>query len=175
MNPRIALLAAVLAPLLTMATVATAQVHRWVDERGAVQYGDRPPSAGAKSLRVPVAPPPPPTPAAAPSDKSSSADKAPPSKTSAPAQSSLIERKLAEQAQHMRTAAAGAAPTVDSPGMRALIEQCKANRGVGCDTPHGMRELQKQNTEITAEQQASNAGLRARRATCARAGGGAGC
>ena len=35
---------------------AAAQVHRWVDERGVVQYGDRPPAAGATTLRVPAGP-----------------------------------------------------------------------------------------------------------------------
>lgn len=41
-------------PALGMLTPlpAMAQVHRWVDERGVVQYGDRPPAAGATTLRL---------------------------------------------------------------------------------------------------------------------------
>jgi len=40
-----------LAALASFAPPAAAQVHRWVDERGVVQYGDRPPG-GATRLRI---------------------------------------------------------------------------------------------------------------------------
>ncbi|MBL8287559.1 MAG: hypothetical protein JNL85_06235, partial [Rubrivivax sp.] len=49
------------------------------------------------------------------------------------------------------------------------------NRGVDCDTPQGVRNLQRENTPITPEEQARIGGLRARRATCARAPAALGC
>ena len=158
-------------------TPAAAQVHRWVDERGVVQYGDRPPTSGATVVRTPAAAPAPaaapttPTtttsapakPAGAPKDTSTSP-------RAAPAKPSITERLLAQQRVDGATALGA-----QSAGMQQLIANCKANRGVDCDTPQGMSKLQRENTAITSEEQARIAGLGARRATCARAGGGLGC
>jgi hypothetical protein len=91
-----------------------------------------------------------------------------------------IDRMLADQraAQPARRNAAGtqtAGPDAKSPGMQQLIAQCKANRGVDCDTPQGMRQLQRENTPISAEEQSRIAGMRARKAACANARGALGC
>jgi hypothetical protein len=49
MNVRLVALGVCLAATVVS---AQAQVHRWVGERGVVQYGDRPPASGATVLRV---------------------------------------------------------------------------------------------------------------------------
>jgi hypothetical protein len=89
-----------------------------------------------------------------------------------PARTSYVDQQLAAAS---RPRDAAAPPDPNSPGMKQLIVQCKANRGVDCDTPQGQRNLQRENTPITAQEQARIAGLRAQRASCARAGGGLGC
>ena len=154
-----------------IAAPAAAQVHRWVDERGVVQYGDRPPAGGATTLRTPVAPPPPAAPAAptaVPAKPAGPAKNATSTPRAAPAKPALTERLLAQQ-----RADNAAALSANSPGLQQLIANCKANRGVDCDTPQGMRNLQRENTPITSEEQARIAGMRARRANCPR--GALGC
>lgn len=179
MTARLALCAALAA---CAALPATAQVHRWVDEQGRVHYGDRPMGGSGTTLRIraesataPSAPP-----AAAPTGQPSpmSARQAPaPAKPAAATSPPVIDRMLAQQQQQQRAVSIGPkpAPTAQSPGMAALIAQCKANRGVDCDTPQGMRTLQQENTPITREEQSRIAGLRARRASCARVPGTLGC
>lgn len=51
------MLAFALWPLLA-APASAAQVYKWVDEHGRVQYGDQPPSAGATKVEVQNAPAP---------------------------------------------------------------------------------------------------------------------
>ncbi len=168
--------ALVLAALASVS--AAAQVHRWVDERGVVQYGDRPPASGATTLRTPAAAPPP-APAFAPNLPVSAAPIKPASPPkegaaaparAAPAKPAITERLLAQQ-----RADNVAALSAQSPGMHQLIANCKANRGVDCDTPQGMRNLQRESTPITSEEQSRIAGLRARRANCARTPSSLGC
>ncbi len=169
---------ALCAALVVCAVVpATAQVHRWVDEQGRVHYGDRPMSAGGTTLRIraesataPVAVPPAPAPAAT---AQRLAPAAAPAKPTPGSSTSTVDRMLARQ--RAADAAGQTAPTAQTPGMAALIAQCKANRGVDCDTPQGMRSLQRENTPITREEQVRIAGLRARRASCSRAQGSLGC
>ncbi len=180
MTARLALCAALVA---IAALPAAAQVHRWVDEQGRVHYGDRPMGGSGTTLRIraesataPLATPAggQPAPAApAPVAGQRPVPQAAATKPRAGSSTSTIDRMLAQQ----QASATGVpvAPTAQTPGMAALIAQCKANRGVDCDTPQGLRSLQRENTPITREEQARIAGLRARRATCAQARGGLGC
>lgn len=153
----------------SLALPAMAQVHRWVDEQGRVHYGDRPLGATGTTLRIRAesATAPQAAPAATPRATVAPLGAKPPAGSPA---TSDIDRELA----HRRAAPPGA-PAAQSPGMAALVAQCKANRGVDCDTPQGMRTLQRENTPPTREEQARIAGLRARRANCARAPGALGC
>ncbi|MBL8345248.1 MAG: DUF4124 domain-containing protein [Rubrivivax sp.] len=174
MTARLALCAALVA---AAALPAAAQVHRWVDEQGRVHYGDRPMSASGTTLRIraesataPVAVPAVP---AATAQRPAPAPVAAPAKPTPGSSTSTVDRMLARQ--RAADAASQTAPTAQTPGMAALIAQCKANRGVDCDTPQGMRNLQRENTPITREEQARIAGLRARRASCSRAQGSLGC
>jgi len=172
MTARLALCAALFA---VSALPAAAQVHRWVDEQGRVHYGDRPMSTSGTTLRIraesataPVAVPAVPTATA-----QRPAPAAAPAKPTPGSSTSTIDRMLARQ--RAADAASQTAPTAQTPGMAALIAQCKANRGVDCDTPQGMRNLQRENTPITREEQARIASLRARRTSCSRAQGPLGC
>lgn len=173
--------AACVLTLALLALPAVAQVHRWVDEQGRVHYGDRPLGAQGTTLRIRAES------ATAPTDRAATPARAPVAGTGAPAggaqgsmkpasaarPSSTVDRMITQQ--RLAAAPTAGAPTAQTPGMAALIAQCKANRGVDCDTPQGMRNLQRENTPITREEQARIAGLRARRATCARVPGSQGC
>jgi hypothetical protein len=173
-----------LLPLLWLVAAgpAAAQVHRWVDERGVVQYGDRPPAGGAVTLRLNTAQPsttpgaahapPPATAGATPPASPASRTRPPQPREAAPA--GTIDRLLARQQPAGR---AGINDVTDprSPGMQQPVAQCKANRGVDCDTPQGMRRMQQENTPPTREEQARIAGLRARRLACARTPHSLGC
>ncbi|MBI5720476.1 MAG: DUF4124 domain-containing protein [Burkholderiales bacterium] len=175
MLTRLALCAALLAA--AAAPPVTAQVHRWVDEQGQVHYGDRPMSTTASRLRIraesATAPAAAPAAPAAAAHRPAQAVAEAAAKPAAGSSTSTIDRMLARQ--RAAAAAPQAAPTAQSPGMAASIAQCKAHRGVDCETPQGLRNLQRENTPITREEQARIAGVRARRAACARAQGSLGC
>jgi glutaredoxin len=60
MSPRSSVFVITAGFLLATALVAQAQLYRWIDERGRVQYSDTPPPPGAKQATkggVPIAPP----------------------------------------------------------------------------------------------------------------------
>jgi hypothetical protein len=155
------------AALAALAPPAAAQVHRWVDAQGRVHYGDRPLGESGTTLRIrPEAA----TPPAAGSAGAGAAQRpAPPPRAAplgAPAPApkpATVDRLITQQ----RAAGPAAPPTARSPGMAQLIAECKANRGVDCETPQGMRRMQQENTPPTSEEQARIAGLRARKAACA--------
>lgn len=48
-----------------LASLAQAQVYKWVDERGVTHYGQRPPAGNQPARQMPSAPPPAPAPASA--------------------------------------------------------------------------------------------------------------
>lgn len=172
MTARQALCAALVA---VAALPAAAQVHRWLDEQGRVHYGDRPMSASGTTLRIRAESAT--APVAVPAVPAASAQRPAPvaaaAKPTAGSSTSTVDRMLARQ--RAADAVSQTAPTAQTPGMAALIAQCQANRGVDCDTPQGMRNLQRENAPITREQQSRIAGLRARRAACSRAPGSPGC
>lgn len=169
MKPRLATL---LLLLLAFSSLGQAQVQRWVDEKGVVHYGDRPPAAAnPRAVQLHVTPAAPAAsvakPAAAPAARTpreGRSDSAPRPAAAAPG---TIDRMLA------RNATAGQADHNVAANRQSLIAQCKANRGVDCDTPQGIRALEQANTPITREEQGRIARMRAHRATCVR--GALGC
>ena len=173
MPARTAALALVLCSLAAAAAPASAQVvHRWVDERGVVQYGDRPLGTTGTTLRIRAES------ATAPSAAGTSIVQAPrPAKPppAAPKTSTIDSAIAAQRTLNARPGTAAAAPNANTPGMAALVAECKAHRGVDCETPQGMRRLQQENTPLSREEQARIAGVRARRAACARTPGTLGC
>lgn len=166
-----------LAAAFVMALPAAAQVHRWVDAQGRVHYGDRPLGETGTTLRIraesATAPVGVPGASAATNARAASpaARTAPATSTTPAPKPSTVDRLIAQQ----RTAGTAAPPTPQSPGMAQLIAECKANRGVDCETPQGMRRMQQENTAPTREEQARIAGLRARKAACAGARHALGC
>jgi hypothetical protein len=169
MAARLALCAALVA---AAALPAVAGVHRWVDEQGQVHYGDRPMSASASTLRIRAESAT--APATAPAAPAAAAAK-PPAGSSPSTADRTPPRQRPTAPAPQAAPAAQTTPSAQAPGMASLIAQCKANRGVDCETPQGMRNLQRENTPITREEQSRIAGLRARRASCSRAPGSLGC
>ena len=113
-----------------------AQINKWVDENGRVHYGDRPP-ANKPSTTVQIQKSPPAT-------VQNEASSVAPGKPSAEqpkagaAGDSPIDRMKAEQAQKQR---------------ERLIAECKNNRGINCDSPEAVKQMLRDDTPQTAEQQ----------------------
>ena len=113
-------LAASLLALLS-APPAAAEIYKWVDEKGVVNYGTTPPSGrAAKELPkeapgVTVVPaPPPPPPAAARNPTNERVERL---------ENALAAEKAARDAQEQRA----------EERRRAAIAQCEENRGVDCE------------------------------------------
>ncbi len=119
------------AVLMLLAMNASAEVYRWVDEHGIVNYGSRPPAGSkarqvdADSARVSVVPSPTKPPA-----------------TASPEQAALRERlgKLESQLEEERRLRALAQATEADQLVRARAD-CEAQRRLNCDTdPYGRHE-----------------------------------
>lgn len=110
--------------VLPLAPAALAEVYKWVDEKGVVNYGTTPPAGRAvkempkDSSGVSVVPAPPPPaatpPAAAPNPTDARVDQL---------ERALAAERAAREAQDQRA----------DERRRAAIAQCEASRGVDCE------------------------------------------
>lgn len=127
--PRIPLLPGAVALLLAMQ--ASAEVFRWTDEHGVVNYGSRPPPGSnakpidAENSRVSVVPAPAKPAAAAPSEQSALRDRV---------------QRLESQVEEQRRLRAQVQAAEDDRLARARAD-CEAQRRVNCDSdPFGSYE-----------------------------------
>lgn len=119
------------------AAPASAQINKWVDENGRVHYGDRPP-ANKPSTTVQIQKSPPMATNEAPNATTGKPSVEPPK--AGAAGDPQIDAVKAKEVQKQR---------------ERLIVECKNNRGINCDSPETVKQMQNEDTPLTAEQRRS--------------------
>ncbi len=119
------------------AAPAPAQINKWVDENGRVHYGDRPP-ANKPSTTIQIQKSPPTARNEAPNAATGKPSVEPPK--AGAAGDPPVDPAKAQEAQKQR---------------ERLIVECKNNRGINCDNPEAVKQMQSDDTPQTAEQRRS--------------------
>ena len=122
----------VAASALALAGVAHAQVYKWVDDKGVVNYSSAPPAKGKGVVkldedRVTTIP----SPGARRDDPAAAANPAAPGDPALRQRIDQLEREAAAQRQ-----SAGQQDAAAADAYRRWLEQCRAERRVDCDDPN---------------------------------------
>jgi hypothetical protein len=116
-----------LAALLVLAPAAHAEIYKWVDDKGVVNYSNTPPPANRKSVKLDEE-----------QGRVSTIEAYDYSKSGAPRREQALQERVArleqEVARARQTAALDAAAAAEA--YRAWREQCIAQRRVDCDGPY---------------------------------------
>ena len=128
--------------VLCVALPASAQMYKWVDANGKVQYSDKPPPSNVKTEKL-RAPPPAPVPSAAPSGSAAAGE----TKGGAPKDAvKSAPRTAAEQEQAFRKRQLDAAKAQDEEGQkqaeaRDKAENCKRAKAALASLQIGGRQM----------------------------------